>query len=117
MICNYTEILVELLDLYAAKEYSFAYLKDTKCVIEQLFISYQSINIIKCMKDAIKINAYKIYLKAVPLLVQIVTNFTEKDEEKKLALKCLLYSYKIFPEYARDNTIGMVNQILDQEKA
>ena len=113
---NHTETLVELLALYAAKEYTFTYLEDTMFVIEQLFVNYQSINIIKCMKDAIKINAYKIDFKVIPLLIQIVSNFMEKDEKKKLALEWLLYSYKISPEYVRDDTIEMVNQILDQKK-
>ena len=115
MFNNHTETLVELLALYAAKEYSFICLKDTMCVIEQLLVRHQSIIIVKCMKDAIKINAYKIDFKVIPLLIQIVTNFMEKDEKKKLALECLFYSYEISPEYVRDDTIEMVNQILDQK--
>ena len=84
---EHTKSIVEFLSLYASKEYQFKNLLNTMSVIEELFVQYRSIEIIELMKHAIRINEYTVEFKVLPLLIEIVNNFMESKERKKLALE------------------------------
>ena len=110
-----TESIIEALSLYAPKRHKFTNSKTTMDVIKELFVKYRSNKIMEWMSHAIRINHFKIDLKVSTFLTEMVTSHMENKERKRLAFKCLLYCYQISSENIRDDTIEMVNQVLNQK--